>query len=328
MPAALAVAIVASPVWVARGLGKRGLIAVAVLALGSSAWIGPYVALKGGIGTKPSIARLLGTAPRSAAHAVERQRPLESDQSWAKTSILAARSVGKALAEAITFPLLPLAAIGLIGLRRGDGAGRQGKLLAVLWLAALLALLRLHATGGYCTPRHALVLLLMAVPSAAAGVGVVLGWSAWWLSASGAVRGVVWATFLAVVLAANGREWVAPVGAGFDGYRDAGRWLARRADGGRIVDVTGWSQFYGGQAAGYTFENLVAAPADPAARWVVAREAHLKGPWDYCARLRSLIDGLQPIAVFQGSSRRHPTKVYIFDRLPLLARPDLRTLHR
>lgn len=326
LPAALGVVVVLSPFWVARGLGKRGIFALAALVLGSSAVIGPYVALKGGIGTKPSIARLLGTAPRSSAHAVERQRPLEPDQDPAKTTILAARSVGKALVEAVTIPLLPLAAVGLFGLRRGAGAGRQGRLLAVIGLAALLALLRLHATGGYCSSRHALILALVLIPSAAAGVEIVLGCSAWWRSAGGSSRAFVWTVVLGAVLAVNGREWLAPVGEGFDGYRDAGRWLAQRAavgEPGRIVDVTGWSQFYSDREAGYTFENLVSAPDDPSARWVVAREAHLKGPWDYCGRLRSLIDGLQPVAVFRGSARRRPTRVYVFDRQPLLARREL-----
>ena len=88
-----------------------------------------------------------------------------------------------------------------------------------------------------------------------------------------------------------------------------------------MVDVTGWSQFYG-RRDGYTFENLVAAPADPSARWVVAREAHLKGPWEYCGRLRDLVDGLEPVEVFRGSVRRRPTKVYLFDRQPLIARAN------
>jgi hypothetical protein len=119
----------------------------------------------------------------------------------------------------------------------------------------------------------------------------------------------------------NAGEALAPVGEGFDGYREAGRWLARKADEGdasRVVDVTGWAHFYGGRT-GYTFENLVAAPADPDARWVVAREAHLKGPWEYCGRLRALVDGLTPVEVFRGAARRHVTKVYVFDRRPAVA---------
>jgi hypothetical protein len=108
-----------------------------------------------------------------------------------------------------------------------------------------------------------------------------------------------------------------------DGYRQAGYWLAAHlGDGGRVVDVTGWSQFYG-LRDGYTFENLVAAPADPSARWVVVREAHLRGPWEYCGRLRALVDGLEPVEVFRSSARHRLTRVYLFDRQARLARPDV-----
>ena len=40
---------------------------MAFLVLGPLLLVGPYVALKGGLGTKPAVARLLGTAPKSAA---------------------------------------------------------------------------------------------------------------------------------------------------------------------------------------------------------------------------------------------------------------------
>lgn len=324
LPAALVAAVAASPVWVGRGLGRRGVVALAFLVAGSACLVGPYVALKGGLATKPSVARLLGTAPHSAAHAVERQRPLEPGQTAARTYALAARAVGKALVEAVTLPLLALAAVGLLGLRRHGGTVRQVKLLAVIWGASLLALLRLHATGGYCSPRHALVLAVVAIPSAAAGLKLGLDLAAGRLPGRWPVRAVGWAVALGAVVAAHAAALVAPVGDGFDGYRDAGRWLAARAgegDTARVVDVTGWSQFYGGRT-GYTFENLIAAPGDSDARWVVAREAHLKGPWEYCARLRALVGGLEPVAVFRGAARRHATRVYLFDRRPLLARPD------
>lgn len=327
LPAALVVTLVLSPHWVARGLGRRGLIALGVLVAGSALLVGPYVVLKGGLGTKPSIARLLGTAPKSAAHAVERQRPLEPGQTAGKTYLLAARAVGRALLEAVTTPLLPFAAVGLLALRRRAGSGRQWRLLAVVWVASILALIRLHATGGYCTPRHALVLALMALPAAGAGMSWLVGSSGKWLRGRGAgrwpVESVGLAASLGLLMGLNLNGLLAPVGDGFDGYRDAGRWIAGHADpreAAKVVDVTGWSQFYSGFGGGYTFENLVAAPGDPEARWVVAREAHLKGPWEYCRRLGGLVEGLRPVAVFRGSARHKPTKVYVFDRQTILAR--------
>ena len=109
---------------------------------------------------------------------------------------------------------------------------------------------------------------------------------------------------------------LAPVNEGLGGYKTAGLWLRDRvAPGVRVVDVSGWAIFYG-RVDGYTFANLIQAPNDPAARWVVAREAHLRGPWPYCALLRGLVGdaearrGLprcQPAARNHGLHLRSPT---------------------
>jgi hypothetical protein len=321
LPAALVATLALSPRWVAHGLrGRRGMLATAVLVAGSAGLVGPYVALKGSLATKPSVARLLGSAQRSAADAVERQRPLEPGQSVAKTYALAAKATAKAVTEAVTMPLLPLALVGLLAVRPRGASARSWTLLAVIGLASALALVRLHATGGYCSPRHAMIPALVLIPAAASGLWHVASWLGRVAGDSrdraarrllaGAVAG------LAVVFAP---ESLAPVNAGLNGYRDAGRWLsAHVAPGSRVVDVTGWSQYYS-RLPGYTFENLVAAPADPEARWVVARESHLVGPWEYCHRLRALVDGLAPVEVFPGASGRRPTCVLVFDRRARLA---------
>ena len=317
LPAALLATLGLSPRWVARGLGQKGLIGLAVLLVGSAAVVGPYVALKGGLGTKPSIARLLGTAPRSAAHAVERQRPLEPGQTAARTYAAAGKAVGHAVTDALTWPLVPFSVFGLAAAvwRRRELA-RAWRLVGVVVVASLLALVRLHATGGYCTPRHALILAIVLLPASAYGVERLL---------ARAVRRrelarLGLAASVGLVLAANAPETLAPVNEGLGGYKQAGRWLAgERGVGGKVVDVTGWSQFYGGRE-GYTFADLVAAAGDPDARWVVAREAHLRGPWEYCERLRALVDGLEPVEVFPGAAGRRPTKVYLFDRHARTAR--------
>ncbi len=95
---------------------RRWWLAIGLLLIGPTCLVGPYIAIKGGIGTKPSIARLLGTAPRSPAQAVERQRPLEPGQSALATSTLAAEAVYDAVREAVTTPLLCLSVVGLLGL--------------------------------------------------------------------------------------------------------------------------------------------------------------------------------------------------------------------
>ncbi len=113
LPMALVACLAAMPILRStRMLWPRWWAAVGFLVIGPALLVGPYVAMKGGLGTKPAIARLLGTAPKSAATAVERApaaRP-ESDHDHD----LPARHEGD----------------GRVGPRRGDdpaaaaGAGR------------------------------------------------------------------------------------------------------------------------------------------------------------------------------------------------------------
>jgi hypothetical protein len=319
LPAALLATLLLLP-WVPPlRLGRRRWwAAVGMLAIGPACLVGPYVAVKGGIGTKPSIARLLGTAPKAPPAAVERLRPLDPDQTAVETAAQAVKAVAAAVREAVTLPLLPLALVGLVFRRRAGP--RAWLFLAIAGGAAILALLRLHATAGYCSPRHALVLALVLIPAAAAGLaqaidaagGLVAGRIPAWLRPR--VVPLAWVAALGALACAWAPRTLAPLNEGFGGYRTAGRWLQERVEAGaRVVDVSGWALYYG-RLDGYTFANLVAAPADPAARWVVAREAHLRGPWPYCAELREMVGPAEPVAVFLGANPRHPTKVMVFDR--------------
>ena len=178
LPLALAATLGILPL--CRGLGlnrSRWWAALGVLVIGPVCLIGPYVAVKGGIGTKPSIARLLGTAPKSLPQAVERQHPLDPEQTAVETGALAAKAVFESVRDAVSIPLLPLALLGLFFVYRpatapgpapaigdGGGRGRQWLFVAIVAVASVLALLRLHATGGYCSPRHALILSLLLDP--------------------------------------------------------------------------------------------------------------------------------------------------------------------
>lgn len=318
LPAALVLTLLLHCRWVLRGLGPRGLLIGLVIAAGVLVTVGPYVALKGGLSSKPSIARLLGKAPRSDALAVERLRPLEPGQSEAKTLALAAKAVGGALAGGVSLPLSALAILGLISLRPTGGSGRQWTLLAVIGLASFLALMRLHATGGYCTPRHAMILSILLIPASVRGIDWVLALGlARWTSSRGLGR--VRAGVVLGLMLAFSRATLAPLNPGMRGYKDAGQWLAGRlGDSERVVDVTGWSHFYGGRG-GYTFENLAAAEADPDARWVVVREAHLAGPWWYCSRLRGLVKGQAPVREYREKVAGRMTRILIFDRSPEVA---------
>jgi hypothetical protein len=318
-----------------RGLGlnrSRWWAALGVLVIGPVCLIGPYVAIKGGIGTKPSIARLVGTAPKSLPQAVERQQPLDPEQTAVETGALAARAVSESVRDAVSIPLFPLALLGVFfvyrpvspgmapALANRAQRGRQWLFAAIVAVASVLALLRLHATGGYCSPRHALILSMLLIPAAGFGLQELKAAIASVLaqrvprSAQAVVGPSLW------ILVLGGLAWIllprtlAPVNEGLEGYKTAGLWLRQRVEPGvRVVDASGWAIFYG-RLEGYTFANLIHAPNDPAARWVVAREAHLRGPWPYCALLRGLVGAAKPAVVFRGVNRRHATTVLIFDR--------------
>ncbi len=334
LPLALAATLGILPV--CRGLGLNRLrwwAALGVLVIGPACLIGPYIAVKGGIGTKPSIARLLGTAPKSLPQAVERQTPLDPNQTAVETGVLAGKAVFEAVRDAVSIPLLPLALLGLFFVYRpaaalgpapstGDGGarGRQWLLVAIVGVASVLALLRLHATGGYCSPRHALILSLLLIPAAASalrqGLAVVGSFMTERLPRSmrAAVFPGLWVLVFGGLACILLPRTLAPVNEGLGAYKTAGVWLRDRvAPGVRVVDVSGWAIFYG-RLEGYTFANLIHAPNDPAARWVVVREAHLRGPWPYCSLLRGLVGDAEPTLVFHGANRRHTTKVFIFDR--------------
>jgi hypothetical protein len=322
LPAALVATLVVMPLLRSTRLyWPRWWAAIGFLVVGAACLVGPYVAIKGGLGTKPAIARLLGTAASSPASAVERQHVLDPNQSTSKTYALAARAMALAVRDAVTIPLLPLALLGLVVSWPPGARARQWLLLTIIGVAAALALIRLHATGGYCSPRHALVLSFLLIPAAAYGVHWALttvAISGRWLGmGEGRFRAgpAVWVLVLAGFGAYYARADLAPVNEGLGAYKEAGAWLSDHVPpGSHVVDVTGWSLFYG-QRTGYTFANLHEAPGDPGVRWVVVREAHLRGPWTYCEQLRGLIGDRKPLVTFYGTHPRRQTQVYVFDRL-------------
>jgi len=289
------------------------------IGFGAVVLVGPYVLVRGGIGTKPAVARLLGLAPPSPRDAVERERPLDPDHDQTRTTLLAARASLSAVKGAVTVGLLPFAALGLAVTvrRRWPVAARAWTFHAVLVGGSLLALARLHATGGYCTPRHA---LLVALPLfAAAGSGLRLASAIALRAGRRAAIGRRVATALPAVavaawLSTHTAGLLAPLNEGYTGYREAGEWLSRHVPpGARVVDATGWSLFYGDRP-GYVFANLHEAPADPTLRWVVVREAHLRGPWGYCDRLRGLVADARVVARFPASPRPDLARVLVFER--------------
>ncbi len=182
--------------------------------------------------------------------------------------------------------------------------------------------MRLHATGGYCTPRHALVLSLPLILAAAAGLDWLLRSvtiPGRWIGEEGSLRPgpAIWALALIGFAAYSAPKLSEPLNAPYRGYRLAAEWLTKNVHAGiPIVDVSGWSIYYSWKQ-GYTFANLPHAVNDPSARYVVVRENHLHGPWTYCKILQSMVTDLDPIQTFPAPNdpaSQGAAKVFIFDR--------------
>jgi 4-amino-4-deoxy-L-arabinose transferase-like glycosyltransferase len=304
------------PLWASyRALGLLGVSGLCLIA--------PYMIAKGGIGTKPAVARLLGLAPPSEPDAVERERPLDPKVNPGQVLGEAAFSTFSAIRGVTTLPLLALAMIGFcLTIRRARGAGlRSWLLLGLIVAASLLALTRLHETGGYCAPRHALLIGLPTIAASAAGFRslfavLIRSGGARFLRLRRTSARTAPVVFSLLLAGLNGPALLAPVNEGAGGYVDAGRWLARNVPASdQVVDVTGWALFYS-QKTGYVFANLIEAGSDPQTRWVVAREAHLSGPWAYCSRLRTLIVGASLVARFPEERRSGQARVLIYRRSP------------
>ncbi len=324
LPAALVATLLALPLLKTTRMNwPRWWAAIAFLVIGPLCIAGPYIAAKGGIGTKPAVRRLLGTEARSAPDAVERARPLDPDQSAARTYVEAAKSVVGAVREATTTPLLLLSAYGLfVAIRRSwSSRGRSWLLLAIIGAAAVLALIRLHATGGYCSARHAMVLSLPLILAAGAGLESLLTslpipstWLGLGPEEQFAAGPIVWVAALGGFVAWHASPLREPVNFAKAGYKHAGEWVAKEVPAGaKVVDVTGLSLYYAGHP-GYTFANLIEAPGDPDLRWVVVRENHLKGPWTYCKKLSGLVDGATLRATFPPDPKPGQAKVFIYEK--------------
>jgi hypothetical protein len=300
----------------------RWRAAVAFLVLGSVALACPYMALKGGVGTKPAIARVLGLAPPSHPQGLERERPLPPDQTTLQTYRQATERMVKVVREVVTTPLVPLALLGLFVMPPGPARARTWLFFGVVLLASAIGLVRLHATGGYCSVRHGLVPGLILTLAAAHG----LTWLLARISIPGKWLGAVeqrlrpgpavWALLLAVLIVtprmhASGQLVPGP----FHVYRDAGAWLAQNAGVDEsALDLTDWSLYFSGRT-GYRFANVYEAPADSTLRWVIARKSHLDGHWNYSAVVRQLVGRRNPVALIPANPEPGQLQLLIYDRL-------------
>ena len=88
---------------------------------------------------------------------LERGKPVPAGQSTLRTYRLATVRMVKAFRVGVTAPLFPLALFGLALAMRRPASVRAVLFLAIVLAASAFALVRLHATGGYCTARHGLI---------------------------------------------------------------------------------------------------------------------------------------------------------------------------
>jgi 4-amino-4-deoxy-L-arabinose transferase-like glycosyltransferase len=324
LPAALVTTLLALPLsrWT-RINWPRWWRAVAFLVAGVVLLVGPYVALKGSVGTKPGIARVLGLAPRSQSLALEREKPLPVGQTDVDTYRIATIRMLKVFRAAVTPPLFGVALVGIVlaAPLAGRGHARAALFLTVVLAASAVALVRLHATGGYCTVRHGLVPGMILTLAAAYG----LTWLIEKTSIPGRWLGMaherlrpgpaVWAVFIgAIVVVPNIRSEGPSTPSPFSVYRETGQWIAENTSSpDKVLDLTDWSLFFSGRP-GYIFANVYEAPTDPSTRWLVVRAPHVNGHWHYSEVLRDLIAGREPVALVPAKADPGQVQIRIYDR--------------
>jgi hypothetical protein len=324
LPAALAATLLISPLFRATRIDwRRWRWAAAFMAAGPAIVIGPYVAMKGGVGTKPGIARVLGLAPQAKPLGLERGKPVPAGQSTSRTYHLATIRMVKAFRVGVTAPLFPFALCGLgLALLRRDRA-RAGLLLAIILAASAVALVRLHATGGYCTARHGLIPGMLLTLTAAHAItwlmqrmtipGRWLG-----LTRDGVRPGPICHAIVAaaIVFMSLKIQDLGPFNHGpYAVYHATGEWLTHHTGSGeRVLDLTGWPLFFS-EVRGYSFANVYEAPADPATRWIVVRQPHVDGHWYYSEVIRNLIGDRAPVAQIPPRAAANQVQVFVYDRL-------------
>jgi hypothetical protein len=294
---------------------------VAFLASGLLLLVGPYVVLKGGLGTKPGIARVLGLAPRSEPLALERERPLGPDQTTLEIYRASTIRMLKVFRASVTPPMFSLALLGIVLAGFLTERRRACLFLGIVLAASAVALVRLHATGGYCTVRHGLVPGIILTLSAAFGLS--------WLVSRVAIVGqwlgltherlqpgpVVWAVLLAFLVVLPNIGVLGPLNSGpFSIYHTTGNWIAQHATAPEeVLDLTDWSLYFSSRP-GYLFANVYEASVHPNIRWIVVRKPHVDGHWYYSQIIRDLIGDREPVALLPHSGSRGQVQVRIYDR--------------
>jgi 4-amino-4-deoxy-L-arabinose transferase-like glycosyltransferase len=332
LPGAIVLTLLLLPILPATRINwPRWWRSLAFLAAGFVLVAGPYIAVKGGLGTKPGIARVLGLAPRSDPLGLERERPLPPGQTVAETYKIAAGRMTRAIQESVTPPLFVVGILGMgLSLYRRERL-RPWLLLSILLGASAVGLVRLHATGGYLTVRHGLIPGMILTIAAAHGLA--------WLMSKAAIPGrwlgwpqdrlrpgpAVWGLLMAGLIIYPNLRGLGPHNSGpYSVYVTTGRWIAGHAsERERVLDLTNWSLFFS-ERPGYPFAQVYQAPADPSLRWLVVRKPHVDGHWQYSQVVRDLIGDRKPVEMVPARAAADQVQIRIYD----LKSPSLSVVRR
>jgi 4-amino-4-deoxy-L-arabinose transferase-like glycosyltransferase len=322
LPAALTATLLILPLLRATRINQpRWWRVAAVLFGGLLVPAGPYMTLKGAVATKPGIARVLGLAPRSQPLALEREKPLPPGQTVFATYQIATVRMLKVFRAAVTPALFPFALLGVVLTWRRADRRWACMFLGIVLAASAVALVRLHATGGYCAVRHGLVPGLILTLAAAYGLTRLMGK----ISIPGAWLGLarehmrpgpcVWAVLIALLFVIPNLRALGPLNSGpFSVYRAMGEWLALNTrDGDQALDMTDWSLFFS-QRPGYVFAGVHQAAAKADTRWIVVRKPHVEGRWPYSDLIRTLIGGRDPVALIPAQAGPNKVQIRVYDR--------------
>jgi hypothetical protein len=273
----------------------------------------PYMAVIGGITVKPTPQLMLGlsdaTPSRPPAtgqsHALlppgsKSGPPLAvwwNDQKKGNSAPLrwAVWALGREVVRTSQYVLWLPALLGFWWYRHRVGQEPGHLLLYLLGIVQMAVLVRMAVSVGYLAERHALFLVMLGMPWAAAGLLYIGDLLTGWLAGVAAWRiGLGGAALPAILAVAFVPATLKPLHGNRAGHRAAGEWLDTRLNrGDTIVDPFCWAHFY----AGGIFREASAQPTiRPAVQYVIletGKNPHLHLPLLPIAR--NLAKGREPV---------------------------------
>jgi hypothetical protein len=313
--------------------------AAAALALGWLAVVVPFLCVCGETSFEGALARILGrrgaveAAPLNVSSTLAQLRePIEKHwylegEGWlsfgrkdfSTTSRIrgwpaAVREFATELGKAFQYWLGGLALVGLWRLQRrwARTVDRLAQFVAALLTSGSLYL---AATSGYLSSRHLLVLLVLGVGCAGAGVIEVANVCALAMrySPTSSWRAMLSRTVALLVASAACTPALArPLHASRAGHREAAEWLARHATAQEVVlDSRGWTSLFTGLVT-YRYDAAQTAMSDPRLAYVVVEQEELDADSRRGETLRLLAKGaMEPLARFAARGAKEKQQVVV-----------------